>query len=89
MQPEMPSRVEREPERLRPAAAADRPVAMPATERAALPPIYVAGPVPDLPAPSPVALPDAQTTGSCASCGLTLSATARFCRRCGTAQHPV
>jgi len=89
MQPEMPSRVEREPERLRPASAADRPVAMPATERAALPPIYVAGPVPDLPAPSPVALPDAQTTGSCASCGLTLSATARFCRRCGTAQHPV
>jgi hypothetical protein len=88
-QPDMPTRVEQEPERLRPAAAADRPVAMPATERAALPPIYVAGPVPDLPEPSPVALPDAQTTGSCASCGLTLSATARFCRRCGTAQHPV
>ena len=24
---------------------------------------------------------------SCVSCGLSLSATARFCRRCGTAQH--
>lgn len=53
----------------------------------ALPPIYVPGPVPDLPAPSAVAQPASQTTGSCASCGLTLSATARFCRRCGTPQH--
>lgn len=53
----------------------------------ALPPIYVPGPVPDLPAASPVAQPASLTTGSCASCGLTLSATARFCRRCGTSQH--
>ena len=50
-------------------------------------PRFVAGPVPDLPAASPVALPESRTTGSCASCGLSLSATARFCRRCGTAQH--
>ena len=78
-----------EPERLRPAASTDGVAgtgAAPAAARA-LPPIYVAGPVPELPAPSPVALPAAQTTGSCASCGLTLSATARFCRRCGTPQH--
>jgi hypothetical protein len=27
-------------------------------------------------------------TGTCPSCGLSLSASARFCRRCGTQQHP-
>jgi hypothetical protein len=42
---------------------------------------------PDLPAVSPVVLPAAQSTGSCPACGLALSATARFCRRCGTAQQ--
>jgi ribosomal protein L40E len=88
------------PEPLRPAALrapvpeplyqAQPPVAhLPAMDHAApaLPPIYVPGPVPELPEASPVAQPASQTTGSCASCGLSLSATARFCRRCGTPQH--
>jgi hypothetical protein len=52
----------------------------------ALPPVYVPGPVPELPAASPAALPASQSTGTCGSCGLALSATARFCRRCGTPQ---
>jgi hypothetical protein len=38
---------------------------------------------PDLP-PDPVG---SSTVSSCTSCGLSLSASARFCRRCGTRQH--
>lgn len=67
--------------------AAPRASASDTTGPARLAPRYVPGPVPELPDASPVALPAAQSTGSCASCGLSLSATARFCRRCGTAQH--
>jgi hypothetical protein len=69
------------------APAAVHPATSEPTVQPVLPPIYVPGPVPDLPDVSPAALPAAQTTGACASCGLALSATARFCRRCGTPQH--
>jgi hypothetical protein len=66
---------------LRPAAsAAHEPVADAPKPR-------VVAYAPELPAVSPVVLPAAQSTGSCPACGLALSATARFCRRCGTAQQ--
>ena len=56
------------------------PAAMPA-------PRIVPAVVPDLPAASEAAMPAAQAATSCPSCGLALSATARFCRRCGTSQQ--
>jgi hypothetical protein len=37
--------------------------------------------------PSPTDRPAAGGVQDCVSCGLSLSATARFCRRCGSAQH--
>jgi zinc ribbon protein len=37
------------------------------------------------PAAGPVA--PVASVQPCSSCGLSLSATARFCRRCGTPQH--
>jgi hypothetical protein len=38
-------------------------------------------------APSPANAAPAGGVQDCISCGLSLSATARFCRRCGSAQH--
>jgi hypothetical protein len=60
-----------------------------AAERSAAvqPPRIVRADVPDVPAVSEVTLPAAQATDTCAACGLAVSATARFCRRCGTPQH--
>ena len=79
------------PEPLRPAASMPSPRAGDLRPIDVPPPqpvrIVVSGAVEDLPAASAVTMPAAQSTGSCPSCGLTLSATARFCRRCGTAQH--
>jgi hypothetical protein len=54
------------------------PIAMPAPPRAV---------VPELP-PADAGLGTAEvSTGTCPSCGLSLSASARFCRRCGTQQR--
>jgi hypothetical protein len=38
-------------------------------------------------APSPADRGPVTGVQECVSCGLSLSATARFCRRCGSAQH--
>jgi len=91
--PVMPAPPVAQPPAAMPIAATVEPIATsqpepPAAKSQALPPIFVAGAVPDLPAASPAALPIAQTTGTCSSCGLSVSASARFCRRCGTPQHP-
>jgi hypothetical protein len=73
------------PPMFQPAAASATPMS-PAPTPAPTPRIVPAV-VPDLPAASEAALPAAQAAASCPSCGLALSATARFCRRCGTAQQ--
>jgi zinc-ribbon domain len=43
--------------------------------------------VPDLPDPDSRTGPAGTGAGTCPSCGLSLSASARFCRRCGTPQR--
>jgi hypothetical protein len=74
-----------QPPAIQPIAASATPMTQ---EPAAAPnPRIVPAVVPDLPAASAAAMPAAQAATSCPSCGLALSATARFCRRCGTAQQ--
>lgn len=73
------------PPAIQPIAASATPMSQEPT--AAPTPRIVPAVVPDLPAASAAAMPAAQAATSCPSCGLALSATARFCRRCGTAQQ--
>ena len=72
------------PPAIEPIAAVSAPISSAPTPAPV--PRIVAAVVPDLPAASEAAMPAAQAATSCPSCGLALSATARFCRRCGTAQ---
>jgi hypothetical protein len=82
------------PEALAPAAA--RPAPMPESARP-VERFVAASPgqravrseaIPEVPAVDPATAVPVAPVGTCPSCGLTLSASARFCRRCGTAQHP-
>ncbi len=62
------------------------PPAVPPPAPAVAPPAYVAPPVAAQPARPTPPLPAAPGTHACPSCGLMLSAKARFCRRCGAPQ---
>jgi len=77
------------PPAVQPIAATATPISQPIAQApmSAPAPRIVAAIVPDLPAASAAAMPAAQAAASCPSCGLALSATARFCRRCGMAQQ--
>jgi hypothetical protein len=67
-----------------PIVVAATPPPAPAASRLARPAALAAAP--NLPAPTPMpAAPG--SPGTCRSCGLSISASARFCRRCGTAQQ--
>jgi hypothetical protein len=62
-------------------AASVTPLAAVARPESHLPPMEA---IPETPPETASGTP----TGMCPSCGLSLSASARFCRRCGTQQHP-
>jgi predicted amidophosphoribosyltransferase len=43
--------------------------------------------IPEAPEAVPASITPISGISTCPSCGLSLSASARFCRRCGTQQH--